>query len=64
MPAFVSSSLFIIVCRKMDVESRYYADGEDAYAMKRELAYVKEDGRKEKEIMAKRAKQIAEQSSV
>ena len=55
-PVFDSS---VSIGRKMDVESRYYADGEDAYAMKRELAYVKEDGRKEKEIMAKRAKHIA-----
>ncbi len=46
----------------MEVESRYYADGEDAYAMRRELGYVKDDARKEKETMARKAKLMAEPS--
>jgi hypothetical protein len=47
----------------MEVESRYYADGEDAYAMKRDLGYVKDETRKEKEAIVKR-KLLAEQSVV
>ena len=39
------------------MESRYYADGEDAYAMRRDLGYVKEEGRKEKEAIIKRSQQ-------
>ena len=38
------------------MEARYYADGEDAYAMKRDLSYVLDEIRKEKEASAKRAK--------
>lgn len=53
-----------LMFKRMEVESRYYADGEDAYAMKRDLGYVKEDARKEKEAIAKRVKVMAEQSSV
>ncbi len=45
-------------CRKDEVEARYYADGEDAYAMRRDLSYVKEEIKKEKEISAGRAKEL------
>ena len=48
--------------RKEEVEARYYADGEDAYAMKRDLGYVQEEIRKEKEASAKRARKSTEHS--
>lgn len=35
--------------RKEDVEAKYYADGEDAYAMKRSLTELAEQIEKEKE---------------
>jgi len=35
--------------RKEDVEAKYYADGEDAYAMKRSLTGLAEQIEKEKE---------------
>ena len=44
------------------MEARYYADGEDAYAMRRDLDYVKEEIRKEKEASIKRAKKNTELS--
>jgi len=40
------------------VEARYYADGEDAYAMKRDLSYMKDEIRVEKETSARRAQQL------
>ena len=43
--------------RKEDVEPRYYADGEDAYAMKRDLSYVEDLIKKEKEASIQRARQ-------
>lgn len=50
----------MLLCRKEDVEARYYADGEDAYAMRRDLAYVKEEIRKEKEASLRRLRKNAE----
>ena len=42
--------------RKEDVEARYYADGEDAYAMKRDLSYVEDLIKKEEEATVQRAR--------
>lgn len=36
------------ICRINDVEEKYYADGEDAYAMKRDLSGIAELVRREK----------------
>ena len=32
----------VVLCRREDVESKYYADGEDAFAMKRDLSGLAE----------------------
>lgn len=37
------SSLFILCCRISEVEPKYYADGEDAYAMKRNLTQMADE---------------------
>ena len=38
----------LCACRINDVEEKYYADGEDAYAMKRDLSTIAEMVRREK----------------
>ena len=40
--------------RKEDIEAKYYADGEDAYAMKRSLTSLAEQIEKEKEAQKRR----------
>lgn len=45
---------FILHFRKEEVESKYYADGEDAFAMKRDLVPVAEALKQEEEHRKKR----------
>lgn len=33
----------VVFCRISEVEPKYYADGEDAYAMKRDLAHMADE---------------------
>ena len=40
--------------KKEDIEAKYYADGEDAYAMKRSLTGLAEQIEKEKEAQKRR----------
>ena len=55
---FLESITYVgCILRKEDVEPRYYADGEDAYAMKRDLAYVEDLIKKEKEASVQRARE-------
>lgn len=55
--------LKVSFCRREDVESKYYADGEDAYAMKRSLTALAEVVKKEDEARKRRSRQqqVAEQ---
>ena len=46
----------LLFCRTDEVEARYYADGEDAYAMRRDLMYIHDEIRSEKEAIARKAK--------
>lgn len=39
----VNASLLILCCRISEVEPKYYADGEDAYAMKRNLTQMADE---------------------
>lgn len=45
--------------RREDVEAKYYADGEDAYAMKRSLTSLAETLKKKEEARRRRSRQLA-----
>jgi len=50
--------------KKEDIEAKYYADGEDAFAMKRSLTSLAEQLEKEKEAQKKRFNQhVSSQAS-
>ena len=37
MPTHILLFILVCICRISDIEPKYYADGEDAYAMRRDL---------------------------
>lgn len=39
----VATALLLLFHRISEVEPKYYADGEDAYAMKRDLAHMADE---------------------
>ncbi len=46
-----------VYCRREEVEAKYYADGEDAYAMKRSLTTLADTIKRETELRKRRAKE-------
>ncbi len=44
-------------CRREEVEAKYYADGEDAYAMKRSLTTLADTVKRETELKKRRSKE-------
>ena len=48
--------IMIFINRKDDIEAKYYADGEDAFAMRRELTGVVQRINPDKAALAKRHK--------
>ena len=42
--------------RKEDIEAKYYADGEDAFAMRRDLSHIAEQIEREKQEQRQKAR--------
>lgn len=47
--------ILCLSCRKEDVEAKYYADGEDAFAMRRELSALAEQVERERQSQRRKA---------